>query len=127
MPRLAGFTLIFALAGVGLPSMMGFVGEFLSFVGAFGSSILNNYLIQVLVIISILVLVLSAAYLLKLVHKVFYSTILERWESLNDVVNHEFVVLFSMSFVVIIFGIYPMPIIDTISPCIMSLVEAFGG
>ena len=127
MPRLAGFTLIFALAGIGLPSMMGFVGEFLSFVGAFGSSILNNYFIQVLVLLSIFVLVLASAYLLKLIHKVFYGAILERWESLNDVVNHEFIVLFSMSFVVILFGIYPMPIIDTISPCVVALVEAFGG
>ncbi len=127
MPRLAGFGLVFALAGMGVPFMMGFVGEFLSFVGAFGSAILNNYFIQVIVMLSIFVLVLSTIYLLKLIHKTFYGTILERWETLSDITNHEFVVMFSMAFVVILFGIYPTPIIDTISPCIVTLVEAFGG
>lgn len=127
MPRLAGFALIFVLASTGVPMMMGFVGEFLAFVGAFGSSILNNYFVQVLVLISILVLVFSAAYLLKLMHKVFYGVILERWKSLSDITNHEFVILFSMTFIVILFGIYPMPIIDTVSPCILALIEAFGG
>ena len=127
MPRLAGFSLLFMFAGIGVPATMGFVGEFLSFVGAFGSSILNNYMIQTIVIISILVLILSAAYLLKLIHKVFYGSQLERWNSLSDITNHEFVILFVMTFVVILFGVYPMPIIDTISPCILSIVEAFGG
>lgn len=127
MPRLAGFTLLLVLAGVGIPGLMAFNGEFLVFFGAFVSAILNNYYIQVLTIVSIFVLVLSACYSFKLMHKVFYGNILERWERLNDITFHEFFVLFSLAVTVILFGVMPMPILDVIQPSVASLIGAFGG
>lgn len=127
MPRLAGFTLVLVFAGIGIPGLMAFNGEFLVFFGAMTTAILNNYYIQVVALSSILVLVFSACYSLKLMHGVFYGNILERWERLNDIAFHEFFVLFSLSFAVILFGLMPMGILDNIVLTVEQLVGAFGG
>ena len=127
MPRLAGFTLLLVLAGIGVPGLMAFNGEFLVFFGAITSVILNNYYIQVIALCSILVLIFSACYSLKLMHNVFYGNILERWERLPDIAFHEFFVLFSLAVVVILFGLLPLSILDNIQPCVTSIVGAFGG
>ena len=127
MPRLAGFAMIFILAGIGIPLTMPFIGEILAFFGAFWTDILNNYLIQVMTLLSIFVLVLSACYALRLMHKTFYGSLLERWNNLSDLTNHEFFVLFSLSVVVIVFGLVPMPIINTTLPILNALLGSFGG
>ncbi len=127
MPRLAGFALLLILAGIGIPGLMAFNGEFLVFFGALTSSILNNYFIQVIALSSIFVLVLSACYSLKLMHNVFYGNILERFERLQDITFHEFFVLFTFSVVVILFGLMPMTILDTLQPYVIAIVGAFGG
>lgn len=127
MPRLAGFTLLLVLAGIGVPGLMAFNGEFLIFFGAFCSTILNNYYIQVIAIISILVLVLSACYSLKLMHNVFYAEVSERWEKLNDIAFHEFFVLFTLAFVVLLFGLMPQTILDNLQTFVTSVIGAFGG
>ena len=115
------------LASIGLPLLMSFPGEFLVFFGALISSVLSNYLIQVLALASIIVLVLSACYLLRLMHSVFYSNISERYMAINDVAVHEFIILFSLSLITIVFGVMPMSIIDIISTNVKLLVGAFGG
>ncbi|MGN0017850.1 MAG: NuoM family protein [Candidatus Gastranaerophilaceae bacterium] len=127
MPRLAGFTLILVMASIGLPGLIAFVGEFLVFFGTFISSILNNYLIQVIALASIIVLILSACYMLKLMHGVFYGVILERWEKLSDILNHELFVLLSLSLTALIFGIMPMTILNIIEPFVGNIIMAFGG
>ncbi|MBR2525634.1 NADH-quinone oxidoreductase subunit M [bacterium] len=127
MPRLAGFTLILVLASIGVPLLMSFPGEFLIFFGALISSLTNNYLIQVVALSSIIILVLAACYLMKLMHGVFYQELSEQYLKLKDVTVNEFIVLFTLSLIVIVFGILPMSIIDIISPYINVIVEAFGG
>ena len=127
MPRLAGFTLILVLASIGVPLLMSFPGEFLIFFGALISSLTNNYLIQVVALSSIIILVLAACYLMRLMHGVFYQELSEQYLKLKDVTVNEFIVLFTLSLIVIVFGILPMSIIDIISPYINVIVEAFGG
>lgn len=117
MPRLMGFGLILSLAAVGLPLLMGFVGEFLVFLGAFNSTL------KIYSIVAILILILSAAYMLRLLHKTFFANLLEKWQSVKDITNHEFVVLFSIVLVVGFFGIFPMAILDIIQPILTSILQ----
>lgn len=119
MPRLMGFGLILSLAAVGLPLLMGFVGEFLVFLGAFNSQ-LN---IEVYSALAILVLILSAAYIFRLLHKTFFANLLERWQSVKDITNHEFVVLFALTLVIGFFGIFPMSILDIIQPVLTNILQ----
>jgi len=124
MPRLMGFGLILSLASVGLPLLMGFVGEFLVFLGAFNSSIDDlNTPIKIYSILAILVLIFSAAYIFKLLHKTFFGNILEQWSGVKDITNHEFVVLFSIVLVVGFFGIFPMAILNIVQPILTSILQ----
>lgn len=127
MPRLFLFANVLVLASIGLPLLISFPAEFLVFFGAFMSSLLNNYYIQVIALTSIIVLVLSACYLLRLMHNTFYGEMHERWQRLSDVIVHEFVILFIFTAAAILFGIFPMTIIDMIQPNIQLITSAFGG
>lgn len=124
MPRLMGFGLILSFAAVGLPLLMGFVGEFLVFLGAFNSSVDElNAPIRIYAIIAALILILSAAYVLKLLHKTFFANVFEKWEGLKDITNHEFVVLFSLMLAIGFFGIFPMAVINIIQPVLTDILQ----
>lgn len=127
MPRLMGFGIILSLASVGLPLLMGFVGEFLVFLGAFNSSLDElNAPIKIYTIIAILVLILSAAYIFRLLHKTFFANIFEKWTQnggVKDITNHEFVVLFAITLVVGAFGVFPMAILDIIQPILTNILQ----
>ena len=124
MPRLMGFGLILSFAAVGLPLLIGFVGEFLVFVGIFNSPLDEiNAPVRIYGILAITVLILSAAYILKLMHKTFFGNILEQWNSVKDITNHEFVVLFAIILSVGFFGIFPMSILDIVQPALTSILN----
>lgn len=124
MPRLMGFSLILALASVGLPLLVGFVGEFLVFLGSFNSFIDTLvFPIKIYSIIAILILILSAAYILRLVHKTFFANLFERWSGVKDITNHEFVVLFALTLVVGFFGVFPMSILDILQPVLTNIMQ----
>ena len=123
MPRLMGFGLILSLAAVGLPLLVGFVGEFLVFIGAFNSNLDNSAPIKIYSAVAIFILVLSAAYVLRLLHKTFWANIFERWQNLKDINNHEFVVLFSIILVIGFFGVFPMAIIGIVQPVLTNILQ----
>ncbi|MDD3435665.1 MAG: NADH-quinone oxidoreductase subunit M [Candidatus Gastranaerophilales bacterium] len=126
MPRLMGFGIILSLASVGLPLLIGFVGEFLVFLGAFNSPVDElSAPIKIYSVIAISVLVLSAAYILRLLHKTFFANIFEKWSKINDITNHEFVVLFALILAVAFFGVFPMSILDIIQPILANILEIF--
>jgi len=127
MPNLSTFAVILTLGSIGTPLLISFAGEFLVFFGAFVSSFLNSYLIQIISLSSILVLVLSAIYTLKLVHSVFYGNLPEQCRMLNDIAVHEFLILFTLSVLTIILGIIPMCIIDILVPSVQMITGTFGG
>jgi len=119
MPRLMGFGLILSLAAVGLPLLVGFVGEFLVFLGAFNSDLD----IKIYTGLAIFILVLSAAYMLRLLHKTFWANIFEKWQGIKDITNHEFVVLFALILVVGFFGVFPMAIIEIVQPVLTNILQ----
>lgn len=131
MPRLMGFGIILSLASVGLPLLMGFVGEFLVFLGAFNSQINSlgsdaNAPMKIYAMLAISVLILSAAYIFRLLHKTFFGNILERWSingGVKDIMNHEFVVLFAIVLVIGFFGIFPMAILNVIQPALTNILQ----
>lgn len=126
MPRLMGFGLVLSLAAVGLPLLMGFVGEFLVFLGAFNSSIDElNAPIKIYTVIAICILILSAAYILRLLHKTFFANIFEKWgTNVNDITNHEFIVLFSLTLAIGFFGLFPMSILNIVQPVLTSILQS---
>lgn len=123
MPRLMGFGIVLSMASVGLPLLMGFVGEFLVFLGSFNSEMD----LKIYTMLAILTLILSAAYILRLLHKTFFANVFERWQSVKDITNHEFVVLFALTLAIGFFGILPMSILDIIQPVLTNILQFLQG
>lgn len=123
MPRLMGFGIILSLAAVGLPLLAGFVGEFLVFVGSFNSNFGDFTPIRFYSLISITILILSAAYILRLLHKTFFANIFEKWQGIKDITNHEFVVLFALVMVIAFFGVFPMSVLDLLQPVLTNILQ----
>lgn len=123
MPRLMGFGLIIAMASVGLPLLIGFVGEFLVFTGSFNSALDDVTPIKIYTVLAIVVLILSAAYMLRLLHKTFFANLFEKWHNVQDITNHEFVVLFALILVIGFFGVFPMSMLDVVQPILTSILQ----
>lgn len=101
MPKYAGFMMLFTMAAVGLPGTSGFVGEFLSIIGAFQAN-------KIVAILAAFGVVLGATYMLWLYSRVIFGEIKnEKIESIKDVNKIEFCVLLSISLLVLLIGIYP--------------------
>ena len=126
MPNLMAFSVMFSLSAAGVPLLMGFVGEFLTFWGAFNSQYETKIIIPVVVVVAMLVLILSIAYMLKFLHKTFFGAMSECWNNLRDISTHEFIVLASILSFVIFFGVQPMCLIDVIKPVAEIIVESVG-
>lgn len=127
-PRMFYFSMIIALASLGLPLLIGFSAETLTFYGAFTSNAFNNPVsIQILTIIAAFGIILTAAYLLWMLQRVFKGTMFEKWQHFHDLTPHEVVVLVSLLLVIITFGILPSGLtnifVSTVSTFLSSGVE----
>lgn len=123
MPKLTAFGIILSLAAVGMPLLAGFIGEFLVFVGSFNSNFGDFTPIRFYSIAAISILILGAAYILRLLHQTFFANIFEKWNGVKDITNHEFVVLFTLTMVIAFFGMFPMSIIDLLQPILSNILQ----
>jgi NADH-quinone oxidoreductase subunit M len=118
MPLYAGIFLLFTMANVGLPGTSGFVGEFMTLLGAFGSNTWVAFFATTGVI-------LSAAYALWLYRRVAFGQMEKpelKW--MPDVTRREFATLLPLIALTLYFGIYPAPILDTIGASVENLIKS---
>ncbi len=109
MPNFAMFAMIFTMGSVGLPGTSGFVGEFLTIIGAFKV----NKLVAILAGLGV---VLGACYMLWLYKRVWFSEIHnDKIEKITDINFCEFVILMSLSIMIIALGIAPSLIMNFFS------------
>ena len=108
-PRLFGFASMIGLAGVGIPFLSGFIGEFLSIYGAVISQI---WILKFFAFVAIGIIMLSALYILRLIHEVFYANFPDKYSQVQDIAVHEFVVLGGISFLILLLGVCPYIIIN---------------
>ena len=119
MPKYSFLFLIFALAALGLPGTSGFLGEFLVLTGAFQKS----YLAAMLATFGV---VLGAAYMLWLTKRVIFgSTNNSDIKSLNDVNKSEIFMLGILALLVILFGFYPVPLMETLNISVDNLINNY--
>jgi NADH-quinone oxidoreductase subunit M len=119
MPKYAFVFLIFTLANVGLPGTSGFVGEFLTLLGAFKANTWVAFLATIGVI-------LSAAYALYLYRRMIYGP-LEKpaLRSITDMGFREVVVFTPLVLLVLLFGFYPAPLLDVTAVSVKKLVASY--
>jgi len=121
MPVYATVFLVLTMANVGLPGTSGFVGEFLTLLGAFKA---NTWV----AIFATTGVILSAAYALYLYRRVALGA-LEKpsLKAIQDMNAREWVVLVPLVLLVIFFGFYPAPILDVTAVSVRNLVEDVDG
>jgi NADH-quinone oxidoreductase subunit M len=120
MPVFAALFLVFTMANVGLPGTSGFVGEFLSLIGVFK---VNIYV----AIFATTGVILSAAYALWLYKRVVFGEITNKAiEELKDINAREYMILFPLAILIILFGVYPNMIIELTSASTSNLIENYN-
>lgn len=118
LPVYSSIMVFFSMAALGLPGMSGFVSEFMVFVGAFGA--IN----KVLVGISVLGVVLGAAYMLRMVQDVFLGEFdLKRWGGLTEINVREIITVAPLMVLTVLIGVYPKPLSILMSGTIQNLVN----
>jgi len=117
MPRFAMFAVLFAMANSGLPATSGFVGEFLVILASFKA----NFWIA---FAAATILILGAAYTLWMIKRVIYGAIAnDGVAALKDINGRETVILATLAIVVLLFGIWPAPLLDVMHSTVQHLLE----
>lgn len=105
MPR---FTVVFAIAmfaSVGLPGLNGFVGEYLTLIGAFKSPFLHSYTYAIIAASGV---IFAAVYLLWMFQRVMFGTNDNvHNHNLKDMTTNEWVMSIPMIFMIVLLGVYP--------------------
>jgi NADH-quinone oxidoreductase subunit M len=119
MPRYAFAFMVFTLANVGLPGTSGFVGEFLVLIGIFQ---VNTWVAAGAAV----GIILSAGYALWLYRRVIFGALeKESLKSILDLNRREAAILLPLVVLIIFFGFYPAPILDTTAASVAALVEQY--
>ena len=119
LPKYSFLFIVFALAGLGLPGTSGFLGEFLVLTGTFQ----KNYLVAMLATFGV---VLGAAYMLWLTKRVIFGVVKnDQIKNLKDVNKSETIMLIILALLVIFFGFYPAPLMETLNVSVDNLINNY--
>ena len=119
MPAYALIFMLFTMANVGLPGTSGFVGEFLTLMGAFQ---VNTWVAAV----AATGVVLSAAYALWLYRRVVMGDLIkESLKSITDMTSRERLVFAPLVAMTLLLGVYPSLVTDIIGPTVAALVDGY--
>ena len=117
MPKYALVFMVFSLGALALPGTTGFIGEFLILIGIFKV----NYLVAVFASLGV---ILTAAYMLWLYKRVIFGNVTnEKVKDFSDLNKPELFMFTILGFLVLFFGFYPDPLLQTISVSIDNLIE----
>lgn len=126
IPIIATVFVIGGLASLGLPSLSGFVAEFLVFVGGFKSGDIWGRTWPLLTALGAFGVVLSAGYILWLLERVFYGPLSERWRGLPDATRLEFATIGTLVAVIVLVGVYPNLLLDIVANGVAPIVARLG-
>jgi NADH-quinone oxidoreductase subunit M len=108
---------------LGLPGLSGFISEALCFIGGF-----QKY--KILTMIAASGVILNAAYLLWAMQRIFLGKLNEKYSTLEEIKMREVLSLLPMAAFVLVFGIYPLPILNLMGPTlekIQMMIQPFVG
>jgi NADH-quinone oxidoreductase subunit M len=122
VPVAAGLLAFASFASLGLPGLSGFVGEFLTLVGAWSSALPVGW-----VIVSALGVLLAAAYMLWRVQRVVLGPPRAAVEPIGDLTRTEVAVLLPLVVLTFTVGIYWDSLLRFTDPAVQSLLAVIGG
>ena len=119
MPLYAFCFMLFTLANVGLPGTSGFIGEFLSLMGAFE---VNTWVAA----LATTGIILSAGYALWLYRRIIFG-VLDKpgLRNIKDLSWREVAIMVPLIVITIFFGFYPNPVLDVSAVSVEALMSNF--
>jgi len=117
--QLPEYTAIMGLAffaSMGLPGLCGFISEFMVFSGAF--PVFMTY-----VIISATSVIITAAYYLWAIHRMFLGKLNEAYRGFPDLNWRERLTLYPLGVIAIVLGFYPQAVLGSINTTLHVLVQ----
>jgi NADH-quinone oxidoreductase subunit M len=116
MPIYAAVFMVFTMANVGLPGTSGFIGEFLTLLGAFKANTWVAFVATTGVI-------LSACYALWLYRRVVFG-VLDKpaLKTMLDLSPREIAIMAPLVILTLLFGFYPAPVLDVTAQSVKKLV-----
>ena len=118
VPLYAGIMALMSFASLGLPGLAGFVSEFLCFLGAFPAW-------KVFTALSITGILVTAAFFLRMLEKVFLGPLNPKWESLPDINARELVSVAPLAVLTIVLGVWPRLALDLMNPTLSVMARMF--
>jgi NADH-quinone oxidoreductase subunit M len=125
IPTIAGIYAIGGIAAMGVPGTSGFIAEVSVFLGAFASNAVDG--LHIYTIISMLGILLAAAYILWLLQRVFFGPVLKKYDGIKDADKLEFFYCAVFIVAIILIGVYPMVLTDVINSGIAPIAAFWGG
>ena len=119
VPVLAGFFLVAGLAALGLPGLSPFVSEMLVIIAAFDHAWWAGA-------VAVTAIVLSALYILWMYQRTFTGPARPGVEALTDLDRREVGTLAPLLLALVLFGFYPMPLLDIINPNVETTLTQVG-
>jgi len=116
MPLLATLFTFAGLASLGLPGLAGFVAEYITFTSSY-------QVWNVVTIVSVFTMILTAAYILWALKRVFYGPFNTKWNRLPDANWREALPLITLAVVIVFVGVFPNFLIDVITPALAALLH----
>ena len=116
----ASFFAVAGLASLGLPGLSGFIAEVLVFIGLF-----RTY--PVLGMLGVIGAAITAVYILRLLAKVFFGPLDERWQQLADATRLEGAATAVLVFILFFVGIYPTYFLRLIDSGVDTFLLPFAG
>lgn len=118
LPFVALTFIIGGMASMGMPGLSGFVAEFQVLTGTW-----ETY--PAIAIISLLGIVITAAYVMKISYTVFFGDLKDSYEDMSPISLLEKTALFMMAAILIIVGIFPSILLNVIHSGVDSLIVNF--
>ncbi|TMI81592.1 MAG: NADH-quinone oxidoreductase subunit M [Bacillati bacterium ANGP1] len=115
LPVYTGVTMLAMLASLGLPGLMGFVAEFLIFLGAF-------QIYPTLTVLALVGVVVTVAYFLWAIQRIFFGPLNARWAALPDLDARERWALVPLVAVMVFVGVYPRPLVDAVNLAMVAIL-----
>jgi NADH-quinone oxidoreductase subunit M len=116
LPVYAGLMSLTCFASLGLPGLSGFISEFMCFLGAFQAWKWQTT-------ISVLGIIATAAFFLRMMQKVFLGPVNEKWSDLTDMTPTELACVIPLVIIMVWFGVSPKWPLDLMNTTVISLLS----
>lgn len=119
MPKYTVIFIIGMFASLGLPGLSGFISEALIFLGIFQR-------FTTITVFAAFGLLIGAAYLLWMFKRMFFGEVIDEVKKYHDMNSREVLYMLPLCAAVIIFGIYPAPVLNVMKASVGELLKVLG-